>query len=162
MDNNNLDIHIVDDDELLAELFVEIVEDAGYVAKSFCNAEEYLEYANSSNYFKPTLAVVTDVKMTGKSGYELIKEMKKINPVQRFVVVTGVPQNGIDKGVRACFYLKKPVDIDKMQTIFNKLSACANYLTECQCDVLKCKELSDLDAFGIKDWECPFKKNIPK
>lgn len=79
---------------MLRELFSAFAETAGFSEKTYCSAEHYLEYANDTNYKPPTLAVVTNIRMPGKSGYELMNDLRKINPLQRFVVITGTSEDG--------------------------------------------------------------------
>jgi len=152
-EKNNIDI--VDDDRMLRELFVVFAEDAGFTTKSYSSAEHYLEYASSANYTPPTLTVVTDIRMPGKSGYELMSDIRKINPEQKFVVITGTPNDGIDTDVRACFYLRKPVSIERIQTIFDKLESCDSNYIKCKSQTPLCKSLNDLSDFNITDWSCP-------
>ena len=150
-------IDIVDDDELLRALFVAIAEESGFCAKSYDSAESYLSKINnqSESTSPPLLAVITDVRMPGKSGYELIHELKERNPNQKFAIITGTPHDGIDKDARACFYLKKPIDVNRLQTVFRKFQSCTQDLKNCRTEQPLCKSLCDLDDFGIDDWSCP-------
>lgn len=149
------DIDIVDDNKQLCELFMEFAESAGFTAKHFCCTEQYIEYANSDNYTPPNLAVVTDIRMPRKSGYQLMRYIRRINPTQRFVVITGTPEDGIIKDERACHYLAKPVSIERIQAIFHKLASCTNHCNKCQSEPPLCKSLNDLSDFKINDWRCP-------
>lgn len=150
-----MDIDIIDDDELLRELYSTILEVNNYTVNSYESAEQYLSYVNSQNYLPPNIAVFTDVQMAGKSGYELIHEIKKKCPQQRFVVITGEPSEGKDKDGCACVYLSKPVEISKFETVLEALTTCANNLDYKQSE--PCKHLSDFSRFGIKNWKCPLK-----
>jgi len=153
------EIDIIEDNSQLRKLFLVCAKKSGYTAKGYLSAEHYLEYVNSANYTSPTLAVITDIRMPGMSGYELMSEIKKITPLQRFVVITGTPEDCINKAVRACFYLTKPVSVEKMQAIFEKLASTSSNCIKCKSEAPLCKSLSDLSAFKIKDWNCP-RENI--
>jgi len=89
-----LNIDIVDDEAGLREVYKVVIERAGFTVNSFVCAEEYMAYTNSQIVPPPSIAIITDVKMPGKSGYELIQDVQKVNSKQRFVVVTGSPQEG--------------------------------------------------------------------
>ena len=145
-----MDIDIIDDDNDLRELYQEIIETGGFNAKGYACAEDYIK---SQKCTSSSIAVITDVCMPGKSGYELINEVKKNNPKQRFVVITGTPQKGYIKEARACFYVQKPVKMDKLIDVITLLSLCS--LAGNSDLPPACKLISDLDSFGICDWKCP-------
>lgn len=151
-----MDIDIVEDEAALRELYQAVIENAGFNVNCYASAEDYINYTNSQNYKSPSIALITDVRMPGRSGYELIDEIKKIDPKQKFVVITGTPQDECSKNAKACFYIKKPVSIDRLLAIITLLSSCDIAGNENQAHA--CKILSDLDSFDIHDWECPHKK----
>lgn len=151
-----MDIDIVDDEAALRGLYQAVIENAGFNVNCYSSAEDYIDYTNSQIYTPPRIALITDVRMPGKSGYELIAEIQKINPKQKFVVITGTPEDGYSKGTRACFYIKKPVKINRLLAVITLLSSCDIAGNEDQAHA--CKLLNDLDSFDIHDWECPRKK----
>jgi DNA-binding NtrC family response regulator len=148
-----MNIDIVDDEAGLREVYKAIIERAGFTVNSFACAGEYLAYTNSQILPPPSIAIITDVKMPGKSGYELIEDVQKVNPKQRFVVVTGSPQEGYKGEAKACFYLQKPVSIEKLVAVIKLLSACS--VAGDQHLAPRCELLSDLRAFSVDDWSCP-------
>lgn len=150
-----MNIDIVDDEDSLRELYKAIIENSGFNVNCYASAEDYIDYTKSKNFTPPNIALITDVRMPGKSGYELIEEIKKINPEQKFVVITGTPQDGYSKDARACFYLQKPFSSEKLLAVITLLSSCSiagNYEKASEC-----KLLNDLDSFDIHDWKCPHK-----
>lgn len=104
-----MDIHIVDDDENIQEIFTEFAENMGFTALSFYSAERYLYHVCYGNYTVPKLVVLTDLEMPGMYGDELIGEIRKKTPNQRFILATGHPEKVIRMKENACFYLTKPV-----------------------------------------------------
>ena len=151
-----MDIDVVDDEPSLRELYKVIIENSGFNVNCYASAEDYISYTKSQNYTPPSIALLTDVRMPGKSGYELIEEIKIINPEQKFVVITGTPKDGYSNDIGACFYLQKPVSSTKLLAVITLLSSCtkagnANLANEC-------KLLNDLDSFDIHNWKCPHKK----
>ena len=152
----SIDIDIVDDEVALRDLYQAIIEDAGFNVNCHASAEDYIAYTESEDFIAHSIALITDVRMPGKSGYELIDEVKKTNPNQRFVVITGTPQDGFSKDAKACFYLQKPVSMDRLLKVIALLSKCEKTGNHKQAH--ECKLLSDLDSFEINDWTCPNKK----
>lgn len=152
---STMDIDIIDDEASLRELYKTIIENSGFNVSCHASAEDYLAHTHTQNYTPPSIALITDVRMPGKSGYELIDEIKKNNPGQKFVVITGTPQDGYSKDTRACFYLQKPVSSKKLLAVITLLSSCSvagnPYMAS------ECKLLNDLDSFDMHDWQCPHK-----
>ena len=148
-----MDIDIVDDEPSLRQLYKTIIESLGFDVNCYASAEDYITYTKTQNYTPPGIALITDVKMPGKSGYELIDEIQKSNSDQKFVVITGTPRDGYTKDSGACFYLQKPVSSKKLLAIITLLSECSIACT--QEPIPECKLLNDLESFGIKDWSCP-------
>jgi len=151
-----MSIDIVDDEASLRELYKAFIENSGFNVDCYASAEDYIAYTKSENYTPPNIALITDVRMPGKTGYELIDEIKKINPEQKFVVITGTPQDGYSKDARACFYLEKPVSLKRLLAVIELLSSCS--IAENPSMSPKCKLLNDLDSFDMHDWECPKKQ----
>ena len=148
-----MDMDIVDDESSLRELYKAVIENSGFNVNCYASADDYISYTKSQIYTPPSIALITDVRMPGKSGYELIDEIKKNNPEQKFVVITGTPQDECSKDTRACFYLQKPVKSKKLLAVIALLSSCS--IAGSQNLGHKCKLLSDLESFDINDWKCP-------
>ena len=152
-----MDIDLIDDEIALNELYQCIIEEEGFKVNGFNSAEDYIEYTENQIYRPPSLAVITDVRMPGKSGYQLIEEIQKINPKQRFVVITGTPQDECINDLRACFYVQKPINVDKLIAVIKLLSSCEVSGNK-KILAHECKLLSDLNSFDIHDWYCPHLK----
>ena len=69
---------------------------------------------------KPNLVFV-DVEMPRKTGFDIIKEVRKQNVNSKFIFVTGYNQYAI-KAIRAAAFdfLVKPVDIDELRDAINR------------------------------------------
>lgn len=64
--------------------------------------------------------VVTDLKLPGKSGFEILETLKDISPVTRVIIITayGEPNSTDDAGKRGAFScLKKPFRMKEMMTV---------------------------------------------
>jgi len=81
-------ILIVDDEKLFAFLFARLLRSRGYKASFVTNAEKALTRLNNERYD----LVIVDIKMDGKSGYDMIKEIRGQYGAQSptFLVGTGV------------------------------------------------------------------------
>ena len=80
-------ILIVDDEKLFAFLLARLLRNRGYSAAFVSNAEKAIERIDKDRYD----LVIVDIKMDGKSGYEMMKEIKIKHGAQSptFLVGTG-------------------------------------------------------------------------
>ena len=75
---------IVDDNEDLASIVQEIIENENYRARTAGDGEDgYLAYL----HFRPHL-VITDIQMPGKNGFELMKDIRVHNPKIRTIYMS--------------------------------------------------------------------------
>lgn len=100
-------IVIVDDEEVVINSCERILQPKGYEVKGFTSAEEALQ-ALKDNHFD---LMITDLKMPGIDGLELIKRARSSNPSLAIVVITGYPsqeslQEALQYGI--VDYLPKP------------------------------------------------------
>src|SRR5215467_12954376 len=70
--NNSQLVAIVDDDRSVQTALRDLMESAGFAARSFGSAEEFLE----SGQRNQTACLVTDIRMPGMSGLELQAKLK--------------------------------------------------------------------------------------
>lgn len=118
MDENRT-ILVVDDDDVLRMRLEKSFTRRGlivYVAEDFESAVEQVKQ------FKPDLAVL-DLKMPGKSGLDLLKELKTLSPETKFVILTGYGSitNAVEAvKLGATNYVTKPADADAVLHAFNE------------------------------------------
>ncbi len=99
---------LVDDDAVLAEELAEALEAAGYRVDTFNDAAEALAAAPA---LRPDIALV-DLKMRGKNGFQLARELLEAEPLAGMPVVamTGYYTRREDEnlmktsGIRACLF----------------------------------------------------------
>jgi FixJ family two-component response regulator len=65
-------IAIVDDDESVQSALQELVESDGFSAKTFGSAEQFLESGSQ----RKVACLITDIRMTGMSGLDLMAKLK--------------------------------------------------------------------------------------
>jgi len=147
-----VDLHIVDDEIEMRNLYSSIVNAFNYQAMLFCSADEYLEYMISPAYLPPQLAVLTDVDMPKMSGYELMRDVRNLVPHQRFLIVTGSPNiSTLDN--YSCFYLTKPFHLKKFSKILEALALCRK--DGAQPEIIQCASIDDRCNFCVSGWKCP-------
>ncbi|RMH35960.1 MAG: response regulator [Deltaproteobacteria bacterium] len=113
---------IVDDDEIFRERLARSMRDRGYEVRTAADYDEAIAAARAES---PELAVV-DLKMPGRSGLELVRDLKAIDAATQIVVLTGYGSiaTALD-AVRlgAAHYLQKPADADDVILAFQRASA---------------------------------------
>jgi two-component system response regulator RegA len=115
--SDNPSMLVVDDDEVLRERLAKALRGRGYDVRTAGDADEAIAHAREES---PELAVV-DLKMPGRSGLELVKELKALDESTRVVVLTGYGSIATAlEAVRmgATHYLQKPADADEVLAAF--------------------------------------------
>ncbi len=108
-ETSNERILVVDDEESVREVLRRILELGGYEVIVAANGSQALELVTKQN---PDLMLL-DLRMPGKSGMEVLKEMKADYPDVAVIVVTAVDEVDIAiEAIRngAYDYLHKPFD----------------------------------------------------
>lgn len=99
---------IVDDELLIRRSLVRAFSSAGFECDEAANGVQALEKLNQNNY----RAVLLDVIMPDKNGYEVLLEMKKKTPVFIISAFTGDDTNigYIQNDPRVIEYISKPFE----------------------------------------------------
>ncbi len=106
-------ILVIDDEKNQRTVLAKFLESQGYKVFSAASGEEGLEIIKS----KVLDAVITDMKMKGMSGKELLKETKKINPILPVIVITafGSVEDAVEvMRLGAADYITKPVNLQEL------------------------------------------------
>jgi two-component system, response regulator RegA len=112
-------ILVVDDDAVLRERLARAFRSRGLEARTAGSSEEALRLAHEES---PELAVV-DLRMPGRSGLELIRDLKTIDLSTRIVILTGYGSiaTAIDAmRLGATYYVPKPADADDILAAFTR------------------------------------------
>jgi len=112
-------ILLVDDDERFRSRMVRAFEERGYEAEQAdgYNAAIAIAERESTEY------AVVDLRMPGKSGLEVVRELHRIDPATKIVVLTGYGSIATAlEAVRigATHYLTKPADVDEVIASFDR------------------------------------------
>lgn len=114
---------IVDDDELIRKGLEKVIPWEGMgleVVSTFPSAVDALEYLRS----EPVDVILTDVKMPGMTGLELVEEAKKLHPRCKAVIISGFSEFELVKNaltLKVEDYLLKPLSQGDIEKVFRKL-----------------------------------------
>jgi two-component system response regulator FixJ len=109
------DVHVIDDDEAVRESIEFLLRTAGLAVKTYESAAGFLGAA-------PTIShgcVITDVRMPGVSGLDLLRRLKEMQIRLPVIVITGhgdVPLAVEAMRSGAVDFLEKPFDDDVLLT----------------------------------------------
>ncbi|HVM96872.1 MAG TPA: response regulator [Candidatus Acidoferrales bacterium] len=110
-------ILIVDDDDVLRERLARAFRDRDYDVRIGNGYDEAMRLAAADS---PELAVI-DLRMPGRSGLELVRDLHELDPSTKIVVLTGYGSIATAiEAVRlgATYYLSKPADADDVLAAF--------------------------------------------
>src|SRR5262245_52267270 len=107
-------ILVVDDFPETAALIARSLAWAGYYVIAVDSAEAALEACAAQQFD----LLISDIRMPGKDGFQLLEELRSRNAVQRAVAISGVPIPGMHrKSQEAGFveFLNKPIGLDGLR-----------------------------------------------
>jgi two-component system response regulator RegA len=110
---------VVDDDDVLRERLVRAFQERGYDAVGVPDGDRALALAAAD---PPELAVV-DLRMPGRPGLEVVRELIALDPATEVVVLTGYGSiaTAVDAiRIGAKHYLTKPADADEILRAFRR------------------------------------------
>lgn len=111
---------IVDDNIGLLTTMSLILRHVGYSVMTAKNGQEAIECVKRNNL----QIIFMDIKMPGKNGVDVYKELKRIIPKVPVVMMTGysrddLVQEGIEAGVHKIIF--KPLDMDYVINLIKKV-----------------------------------------
>jgi two-component system, response regulator RegA len=110
-------ILLVDDDEVLRNRLRRAFEERGFLTRTAGDYEQAMAAARED---PPELAVV-DLRMPGRTGLELVRDLKALEPHTRIVVLTGYGSIATALEAVKCgatWYLPKPADVEDILSAF--------------------------------------------
>lgn len=112
---------IVDDELNVTRLLEKVFLKAGYITYTACSGSKAIEIVECHviDY------VITDLKMPGMSGIELLKKIKEIDSSIKIIMITAFAT--VETAVKAlklgaCDYITKPFDIDEVLLAVKKIA----------------------------------------
>ena len=124
-------MHIVDDDWAVLESLTLLLESEGFQTRSFASAVSFLQALPRLEFG----CVVSDVRMPGMSGLELLTKMKELNAQMPVVMITGYADitaavEAIKLG--AVDFFEKPCTQEELLAVVRAALACASDATKRQ------------------------------
>jgi DNA-binding NtrC family response regulator len=120
---------VVDDDESLRRVTQFQLEQAGYEVRTAASGAEALRVLQLS----PQELVITDLKMTGLSGLELLRKIRADHPEISVIIVTafGTVETAVDAMKAGAYdYITKPVNFEELTLIIERALAHQHLLEE--------------------------------
>jgi len=109
-----MNIIVVDDEERMCESLKTLLEIDGYRVSTFTESEKAVRSIREGGYD----LVITDIKMPGPSGLDLLKTAQEIDPCLEVILMTGYAslqsaKDAVDQG--AFSYLTKPLEFKELK-----------------------------------------------
>jgi DNA-binding NtrC family response regulator len=118
--SNILKIMIIDDDEDILNLFHDFLTKEGYNVATFLEPLKALKEIESN----PLLysLIITDIRMPGISGIELVKKVSSINDDLKVILMSAFEINGDDlKELTYNEHLQKPVHMSALVSTIRQI-----------------------------------------
>lgn len=114
---------IIDDSEVFRTRLVEMLS-ANKKSKKFIEVSNILEAKEIMKEFLPDI-IVTDIRMPGGSGIDLIKDMRRKNLITTTMVMTNYPEahyksEALNAG--ADYFFDKSNDMEKLAEVIDSLT----------------------------------------
>lgn len=106
-------ISVIDDDESFRTALVGLLHSVGYEARGFASAVEFI----NAGWEDSCDCIVTDFKMPGMSGLDLIQLLNVRGSTVPVIMVTGCSEPGLDARAvadGALCLLRKPFGVDAL------------------------------------------------
>lgn len=113
-------ILVVDDDSSLRWVLKTQLEEMGYAVDTAASGAEALETMDK----RPPALVLTDLKMPGMSGMELLEHIRRDYPEIPVLIITafGTIQSAVEAMRRGVYdYLTKPIDYDELGLVVSRV-----------------------------------------
>jgi len=113
-------ILVIEDDREMRSLLQDFLEEEGYAVGCVDDGSEaFRKLAKESSDL-----IITDIRMPGLSGLDILPGLKKIQPGASVIVITAfgsedIQQRVLDRGGDA--YLEKPLQLEELKTLVNRL-----------------------------------------
>ncbi len=118
--NPSISVLIVEDEDRMRELLHKIIAREGYQVEEAPNGNAALACFEDRIYD----IVLTDIKMPGINGIELLKEIKKISPRTYVIIMTafGTINSAVEAMKQGAYdYISKPFKLDEIQILIRKI-----------------------------------------
>ena len=119
MGETGIRVLVVDDEEVMRNLFIDLLTDKGYEVIAVNNGKEALDKVDAETYD----AIFMDVHMPVMNGIDTLKEMKKRNPLINIIMMDSFPNHLVasaqKEGAITCIH--KPFNIKQIYTLLEEI-----------------------------------------
>jgi len=146
MSNKQLRVMFVDDDVITGKVMKRNCDNAGYACQIFTDAETCLAKFSQIG----ADIVITDLRMPGMTGFELLSGLRQIDADIPVLVMTGYSsvENAVEAMKRgASDFIKKPFDFNELQLMIDRTIKAAQINNENK--ILKRRLGSKQNRFGL-------------
>jgi putative two-component system response regulator len=119
MSNNKAQILVVDDEVYIQEILKSTLENSGHECTAVGDAEAAIEALASRNFD----IVLSDIRMPGKQGTELLQDIKRDHPEVVVLIITAIDNTSTAIGsmrMGAYDYIVKPFNLDQVLISVNR------------------------------------------
>jgi DNA-binding NtrC family response regulator len=119
LNKSSIKILVVDDEKGLRTGIQEVLRREGYLADAVSDAESAQKLAERSLFN----LILTDMKLPGASGMELLRHVKEKSPDTIFILMTayGTVESAVQAMKEGAYdYLLKPLDMQRLRTVVLK------------------------------------------
>ncbi|MFW5965869.1 MAG: sigma-54-dependent transcriptional regulator [Persicimonas sp.] len=138
-------ILVVDDEQSMREFLSIMLEDSEHRVEVATRGEEAIELLEEGNRY---CLIITDLKMPGKSGLDVLKRAKELDPACQVVVMTAyaTPETAISAIKEGAYdYITKPFKVDKARLVVDRALEKYDLVSE---NLYLKKTLDERDGFG--------------
>lgn len=117
-------ILLIDDEADILTLFKRSLEMSGYSTYGFVNPTAAVEHFRQNP--KAYQIIITDVRMPGMSGFEVVREIRKMNPDVKIVMTSSFEMSikevkTVLPSLRIDSLIEKPIELEKLNEIVRNL-----------------------------------------
>jgi len=110
---------VVEDEDIMREALVDYFSGEGHKVDMANNGDNALEKINFKNYD----VMIIDLKLPGRDGLSILKEVRAKNPKAKVIMITAYPSLETEEEARrngAIDYLTKPFELNYLETLIRQ------------------------------------------
>jgi DNA-binding response OmpR family regulator len=112
---------IIEDDKEMRSLLKDFLEEEGFETDSASNGVDALQVLSKDHFD----LVITDIRMPGLTGLDILPRMRRLKPEIPIIVMTAygsddVRRRSLERG--ATIYLEKPIHLSKLRTVIREMA----------------------------------------
>jgi DNA-binding response OmpR family regulator len=120
MDHPKKRILIIEDDAEMRSLLMDFIVEEGFGVDSVDNGSEAFRRVVRESFD----IIITDIRMPGLTGLDILPGLKKLRPEASIIVITAfgseeVFHKSLERGADA--YLEKPIHLNKLRTLIQEM-----------------------------------------